>query len=224
VGALQAFVSREGHSCVTQSYTTEHAGKVFKLGSWVRERRKDRSKNRLTHKRIAALDSLGFDWNPYETNFQQGLKALRLYILREGDARVSLRHREEIDGHPFNLGTWASARRAERIKGRLSDERIADLDALVFDWNPHETDYQDGLKALRQYKERKGHARVPARHKERVDNQLFNLGGWVSHRRRDKRKEKFSDDRVAELNALGFDWDPNESDYQIRDSSTKSVH
>jgi hypothetical protein len=117
-------------------------------------------------------------------------------------------HKEPIDRRPFKLGSWASTRRRDRHKNNpyLSVERIAELDALGFDWDPYETSFQEGLKALRQHIEREGHARVPKRHKEALDDRPFNLGQWVGHRRRDRNKDDLSAERIAALNALGFRW------------------
>tara|TARA_B100001142_G_C14153230_1_gene585411 strand:- start:698 stop:892 length:195 start_codon:yes stop_codon:yes gene_type:complete len=37
----------------------------------------------------------------------------------------------------------------------------------------------------------------------------FNLGSWVSERRKFKKKGKLSEERIAQLDTLGFIWDPS---------------
>ena len=210
LGVLQAFVERQGHARVPQSHKELLDSSLFSLGVWVSSRRNDRNKDKLSEERIAALDALGFDWDPLETAYQEGLTALRQYYGREGHARVPRGHKEFLDGSPFSLGGWVTSRRSD--KNKLSEESIAALDALGFDWDPFETDFQEGLTALRQYIEREGHARVPRGHKEPVDGRPFSLGNWVNARR--SKKNNLSDERIAELDALDFDWDPFETAYQ----------
>jgi hypothetical protein len=85
----------------------------------------------LRSDRIVELEALpGWKWDPVEALFQRGLAALRQYVNREGDARVPQRHVEPFDGQTFNLGAWASNRRAAFKRGQLSPDSVAALEAL----------------------------------------------------------------------------------------------
>jgi superfamily II DNA or RNA helicase len=214
LGVLQAFVEREGHARVHRKHKEPFDSGLFNLGSWVSSRRNEKNNNRLLKERIVQLNALGFDWDPLESNFQEGLKALRQFIEREGHARATQIHKEFIDGSLFSLGVWLNRQRIVRKKDDLSKKRIDALNALGFEWRPKETDFQEGLKALRQFTERENHARVPRGHKEFVDGRFYNLGRWVGHRRNDIKNNTLSKERIAALNALRFDWDPYETDFQ----------
>ena len=65
-------------------------------------------------------------WDPIEADYQEGLAYLKAFIEREEHARVPARHTEG----GFNLGAWVARRRQDFKKGKLSEERIADLTAL----------------------------------------------------------------------------------------------
>ena len=69
-------------------YTTEDG---FNLGTWVNSRRQEYKKGKLSEPRRKALEALpGWVWDPFEEDFQEGLKYLKAYVAREGNARVHL--------------------------------------------------------------------------------------------------------------------------------------
>src|ERR1700704_6863885 len=60
--------------------------------------------------------------------------------------------------------------------------------------------WEKGFAALKQFKAREKHCRVPRRHEEGA----FNLGTWVINHR--NRKDTLSVQRRQRLDAIGFDW------------------
>jgi hypothetical protein len=165
----------------------------FGLGRWVSNLRQ--RKQTLPEARREQLDELGFDWDPLETDWADGLRCLRIYTEREGHCRVPHSHNE----NGFRLGQWVRVQR--RNADTLSEARRQQLDEFGFVWDPFETDWADGLRCLRIYKEREGHCRVPPKH---VENG-FRLGQWVGNRR--TKKQTLSEARRQQLDELGFDWD-----------------
>ena len=79
--------------------------------------------------RKAALDELGFEWDPRETDWAEGYRSLLAYREREGHCRVPHQFR---DGDGFKLGYWVATQRFRRDK--MPPERQVALDALGFDW------------------------------------------------------------------------------------------
>jgi hypothetical protein len=204
--ALRQYVGREGNARVPKNQKETIANKVFNLGMWAANRRANRNNDQLSEEHFDALEALGFDWDPYETDFQEGLTALRQYFEREGHGRVPQNHKERVDGQPFKLGSWVSNKRVQRNSGKLNDKRVSALDSLGFDWNTYQTGFEDGLRALRQYIEREGNGRVPPSHIEYFGDRAFSLGKWVSHRRYDRKKGKLSGSQLTSLDEVGFDW------------------
>ena len=61
------------------------------------------------------------------------------------------------------------------------------------------------------YKAIHGHTNV-----SQNDNENKKLGKWVNTQRNAKTKDKLSEERVNKLNEIGFVWDKNEADWQIK--------
>ena len=102
----------------------------------------------------------------------------------------------------FRLGAWLSAQR--RKKDSMPVGRTKRLDAIGIIWDPLESDWEEAIAALKKYKARKGHCRVPFGHTEKK----FKLGRWVGHQR--KIKDAMPDEHRQRLDKIGFVWDPLE--------------
>jgi superfamily II DNA or RNA helicase len=188
---LTMYKEREGHCRVPQ----RHKENGFRLGQWVDNRRQN--KETLSEARRQQLDEFGFVWDPFETDWAEGFRYLRMYKEREGHCRVPAAHKE----NGFRLGQWVFRQRQSTDKETLSEARRQQLDELGFVWDPYETDWAEGFRYLRTYKEREGHCRVPQRHKE----DGFRLGQWVSVQR--SNADTLSAPRRQQLDELGFVWD-----------------
>jgi hypothetical protein len=197
-GLLETYEGREGHAGVP----ARHIESDFNLGSWVTTQRSLWRVGRLSPERIARLEAVsGWIWHPFEVAWDVGFGALESFVAREGHANVPALHSEG----DFNLGTWVQNQRTSLKKGRLSQDRIARLDAVAgWVWDLFDTAWEEGYECLRSYVSREGHARVPTRHKE--DD--YSLGKWVTHQRTDWKAGRVSPDRIARLEALpGWVWD-----------------
>src|SRR5262249_54708638 len=107
---LTIYKGREGHCRVPQ----RHKENGFRLGGWVR---KQRDAQTLSEARRQQLDELGFVWDPFETDWAEGLRYLTIYKAREGHCRVPFKHIE----NGFRLGQWVNRQRTN--KDGLSKER-----------------------------------------------------------------------------------------------------
>ena len=202
---LKTYVEENGHSRVSRGYKTDSG---FNLGSWVSNRRKQKKKGDLTEDRIKILESLpGWTWDPFETNWLEGLEQLKTYVEENGHPRVSKGYKTDSG---FNLGSWVSNRRNEKKNGDLTEDRIKILESLPgWTWDPFETNWLEGLEHLKTYVEENGHSRVSRGYKT---DSGFNLGSWVSNRRKQKKKGDLTEDRIRLLESLpGWTWDPMET-------------
>jgi hypothetical protein len=140
---------------------------------------------RATEERIAALDAIGFNWrlpNPIlrpsdspgddadnapaqnqrlsekgDQIFQDHVEALREYKEKHGHLSISKKYDKSLKDWCLNI---RSARnRPGKGKMQLTQERIAALDAIGFDWS-QKISFIDRVQALRQYKEKRGHLSV----------------------------------------------------------------
>src|SRR5262249_14553602 len=171
-GRLKLYKDREGHCRVPQQYKSPDG---YRLGGWVSEQRHNRDTR--SPERKVRLDALGFVWDEREAGWEEGFSYLKAYKEREGHCYVPAKYKTP-DG--YRLGEWVDSQRVSQNK--LSSERKIRLDKLGFDWDPHDTAWEEGFSYLNAYKEREGHCRVPQRQKEHG----FPLGQWVSVQRATK--------------------------------------
>ena len=99
----------------------------------------------------------------------------------------------------FNLGSWVGNQRS--TKDEMSQERKQRLDDLGFIWNSVDQQWEEGVAALKSYKEQNGDCLVPTKFK--IDG--YGLGHWVSSQR--KAKDRMPLDKKQQLDNFGFIWD-----------------
>ena len=99
----------------------------------------------------------------------------------------------------FKLGQWVAAQRSK--KDWMSPERRQKLTDIGFAWDALTETWEEGFTKLLQFKELKGHCRVPMDFK--LDG--YNLGTWVSNQRTDK--DSISSELKQRLDDIGFIWD-----------------
>jgi hypothetical protein len=189
--ALKQFKAREKHCRVPR----RHQEGVFNLGAWVVNQRNRRAT--LSVERRRRLDAIGFDWTllPFaRASWEQGFAALKQFQSREGHCRVPWEYEEGS----FKLGRWV--RRQRNKSNTMSAAFRRQLDAIKFDWDPNEDRWKKGFAALKQFKAREKHCRIPRRHQEGA----FNLGTWVVNQR--NRRATLSVQRRRQLDAIGFVW------------------
>ena len=186
---LKQFYGREQHCCVP----IRHIEAGYRLGGWVNVQR--RQKDSMSADRRQRLEALGFVWDPFSVQWEEGFALLRQFRNREHHCRVPGRHIE----NGFKLGTWAGVQR--KAKNSISEVRRKQLAALGFVWDPFSSAWEEGFAALKQFSKREGHCQVPKRHTE----DGFILGQWIASQR--SRRGKLSPDRRERLDAIGFVWD-----------------
>jgi hypothetical protein len=186
--ALKKFRSREKHCIVPRGHEEE----TIKLGIWVNNQRYRAST--LSIERKQRLDALQFVWHPYEISWEKGFSALQRFKSREKHCRVPFRHQEG----GIRLGRWVTIQRSKRETLPTGLKRR--LDAIDFVWDLSELAWDRGFAALKHFKLREGHCRVPRGHEEGN----FKLGTWVGNQR--NRKAVLSAERKRRLNAIGFVW------------------
>ena len=149
--------------------------------------------------------------NPLELAWAKGFAALKTFKAREKHCRVPRGHREGA----FNLGTWVVNQRNR--KDTLSVQRRRSLEAIGFNWTLLVRDsWEEGFAALKQFKAREGHCQVLEQHEEGS----FKLGSWVA--RQHTKRQTMSTAWRRQLDAIGFVWDPYESEWERGFAALKS--
>ncbi|MBL8829670.1 MAG: Helicase associated domain protein, partial [Planctomycetaceae bacterium] len=190
-GQLVAYHKRHGN-CDIPVRSKAHKA----LATWVVAQRYERRKGNLSAEEIELLDRLGFTWDPYSAEWRGNYLALLEYKAKHGDCYVASNSEE----YP-NLGRWVKQQRMQRLRGRLSSDRIALLDRAGFSWDARIATWEDRFANLCDFKARYGHTRVPVKWKDNPD-----LGQWVVSQRYKRRKGRLRPEYEHRLDGIGFEW------------------
>ena len=141
-------------------------------------------------------------------SFEQRIEDLRAY--KEKHGHVNVKQSDDKSLYDFCI----QMRRAHNNPGKstvaLTDDRIASLDALGFDWSvrPREQaakkSFEQRIEDLQAYKEKHGHLNV----KHNDDKSLHHFCKNMRHAQNNPEKSTvaLTVDRIASLDALGFEW------------------
>ncbi|MGY3056208.1 superfamily II DNA or RNA helicase [Streptomyces sp. TE3672] len=210
LAAAAEYRARNGHLRVPHDFVTSDP-EEFALGEWIHQIRK--RKETFSPRQRKALDELGMLWNTYEEDWAQGISAARAYRHQHGHLRVQRKEIQEMPDRPegFPLGSWISSRRNARKDGKLTKDRVAELDALGIIWNPVDDQWHRNLAAAQAFHERHGILAISLSHVEELpDGEKFALGQWLQRQYRAVRAGKLDAERAAAIESLGRKVDTNE--------------
>jgi ribosomal protein L7Ae-like RNA K-turn-binding protein len=122
---LQQFKKREGHCKVPQSHIEDKAN----IGTWVRDQRQLKTKEKLDPDRKRRLEKIGFEW-VISATWDEMHALLQQFKKREGHCNVPQSHTED----EANLGTWVNNQRNLKTKEKLDPDRQKRLEEIGFKW------------------------------------------------------------------------------------------
>ncbi|MDO8805241.1 MAG: helicase associated domain-containing protein, partial [Elusimicrobiota bacterium] len=197
--ALEKYRTKHGNCDVPNRWTKDPG-----LGRWVGTQRKRRINGQISKEQVNRLTTLGFEWGPFVSAWEENFYALKQYKAKHGDCNVP----QEWPGN-LGLGRWGSQQRVAMVKGKLSKERVNKLAAFGFDWDLLTSAWEESFRALEQYKAKHGDCNVPSGWPENPG-----LARWVARQRVIKIKGKLSEERANRLTMLGFKWHPSISAWE----------
>jgi hypothetical protein len=139
----------------------------------------------------------------YKT-FDDQMEDLKRFKEMQGHANVSIREDK-------SLGQFCNKTRHTRKNPgngkQLTDERIAAIDALGFNWMSKEyitKSFDERIEDLKEYKRMHGHLRV----KRNENNSLYQFCAVVRYSLKVEKDgtRKLTVERITRLDALGFEW------------------
>jgi len=204
-GLLENYVEAYGNSLVPAKYTNKDG---FRLGGWVRKQRLAYAEGKLSVEKQKAIGQLlGWTWDVFDDMWQKGFDHLQEYVDHKNSALVSIKY---VSNDGYNLGYWIIKQRIDYRKGKLSLEKQQALEELPeWAWNKNEAIWLECLAALREYTEQKGDTLVPRNY---FTKHGYNLGSWVTSRRRDFKIGKLSFEKQKMLEQIhGWVWDTLEA-------------
>ena len=107
-----------------------------RLGAWIGTQRmeyKSRTNPRFTQARVDLLNAIGMVWDVRQFQWNRMYQALERYLQKHGTVRVPQSY---VTEEGVKLGIWLNKVRMEYKRGRLSQARQAQLEALGVVWEP----------------------------------------------------------------------------------------
>ena len=195
------YYAEHGNLNIPKRYTTP-AG--LSLGEWLTTQRRVRAgqiSGNLTEQQIARLDSIGMKWgNRNDAAWEHGLEEARKFREQFGNLQVPAKYKTKDD---YPLGKWINNARKRRNDGKLTEERIRQLDQLGMIWSVFDAKWEQGYALAMNYAARHGDLNVPINY---TTEEGEKLGAWILNQRTAYAKEMLSQDQIGRLEKIGIYW------------------
>ena len=207
---LEEYKKRHGHASVPSAYAANAP-----LAKWVERQRSEmrlRSEGKpsqITDARLGRLGALGLSFRRQGTAWTERLEALRSFRASNGHCLVPSDHPADPQ-----LSKWVQKQRAqmkrrqEGGKSQLTEERVAQLEAIGFCFSVLDAKWDERLRDLRRY------CRTWRDDFATIARKSPGLGKWLYKQKREYqlkvagRPSSLTDRREQELRDLGFDLGP----------------
>lgn len=195
------YYAEHGSLNIPKRYTTP-AG--LSLGEWLTTQRRVRAgqiPGNLTEQQIARLDSIGMEWgNRNDAAWERGLEEARKFREQFGNLQVPAKYKTKDD---YPLGKWINNARKRRNDGKLTEERIRQLNQLGMAWKVFDVRWEQGYALAAVYAQEYGNLDVPRDYKT-ADGKT--LGRWIQNQELAYEQKKLSADQIKRLETIGMQW------------------
>ena len=195
------YYAEHGSLNIPKRYTTP-AG--LSLGEWLTTQRRVRAgqiPGNLTEQQIARLDSIGMEWdNRNDAAWERGLEEARKFREQFGNLQVPAKYKTKDD---YPLGKWINNARKRRSDGKLTEERIRQLDQMGMIWSVFDAKWEQGYALAMNYAAKHGDLNVPVNY---TTEEGEKLGAWILNQRTAYVKEMLSQDQIGRLEKIGIYW------------------
>ena len=186
----------------------------WKVGHWLRTRRKDRKNEKLAQWIIDELDGMRFVWDMNDARVKEKIARLRRHHEDTGDINLPDGDTLDLPDNPqWEAWRWLMYLRNRRRNGKIDRWIIDELDSMGFIWNVAEAKTKAKIARLRQHYEETGGINLSVSDTlDLPDNSRWGAGQWLSRLRVKRRDGKKLDQWIIdELDSMGFIWDLEEA-------------
>uniref|UniRef100_A0A7S4N9C8 Helicase-associated domain-containing protein n=1 Tax=Odontella aurita TaxID=265563 RepID=A0A7S4N9C8_9STRA len=227
---------REGDSEEESDDSDSGEGKIGaderELGNWLTKQRDrykyGKMKTQASH-RVRALEELGVVWDLTEAKWVMMYRKLKDFYEKHGHTNVPCKQEMgEIDSSKGNrdrneieLGKWLRKQRNRYRTGKLSADRVYDLEQLGIVWDLREAKWSLMYSRLEQFHKKHGHINISC--KQETDDVISGEGNrinderelalWLRKQRdtyRNGSMKSRSPHHVHALELLGIEWNQRE--------------
>jgi len=191
----QEYYLKHGDLLVPRHYECSDG---FKLDTWLQNQRTKYRTGKLSDDRIEKLESIGMIWSPEELRWENGIMHAKAYFKEFGDLAVPQKY---VSPDGYNLGTWLGTVRKNYRNGKLSAERIRQLECIGVVWDPIQQLWLRGYAHAEKYYQEHGGLKTG---KDYVCDDGYRLGQWLVHQRQEIKTGRMKNDRLELLMKIGF--------------------
>jgi superfamily II DNA or RNA helicase len=175
------------------------------LGSWCSDKRKYKKKHKLAENRIDKLELLdGWYWGnnviKVVKDFDETYEELKQWISNNNriPSKMSKNKNERL------LGLWCGNKRTAKKNNKISENRIIKLESLNgWYWGQNDK-FDETYEEVTEWITNNN--KIPSSSSKNRNEK--HLGSWCSHKRKCKKNNKLSKDKIAKLELLdGWYWD-----------------
>ena len=200
----KAYREEFGDLRVPRNYTTPSGRR---LGEWIEGHRvayEGKGTRLLTADRIAALESIGMEWElKKQTPWSCYYLSAERYFAANGNLMVPVGYKEK-DG--LWLGEWVRQQRKKYKKGRLTPEQVQKLENIGIQWVIYQRpSWNHWYQMLQNYFYTYGNIEISSSYRT-PDG--YALGMWLCCQRRRYKKQPspLTFEQIAALERLGMVW------------------
>ena len=170
------------------------------LKGWINSQKTSYLRNKLKPERALKLEEIpGWSWEKRDIRILSWEKSISyLKDFAEKHGRIPSRTSVVED---FKLGEWVKGRRTDYNAGRLSPERIAELESISgWTWDPFEDAWRELFDNLKS---------ISLETPDGIPNKFSNkqISSWITRQRKLYKLRSLSESRIAELESLpGWSW------------------
>lgn len=173
------------------------------LRRWMLTQRQARKNGKLSKEREKQLESINFEWDPFEAQWADMLTQLKEYRQIHGNCLVPSKWSEDT-----RLTSWVHTPRLSKRKNKLSETRISQLDEIDFCWSVNQVEIRESswdeiYNELVEFHDACGNCNIP-------EGWKTPLRAWIVKQRKLWRQDKLSEDELKRLKVLGFDSHSND--------------
>ena len=182
------------------------------LSNWCQNKKTDKRKNKLTEEKIKLLEEIpGWYWK--KEAFYKNYEELKEWI----EVNKKLPCSRALDLYEKKWGKWCIMMRLYKRDNKLSEEQIKLLENLP-EWYWGKDKIEKNKTFIEMYNLLKEWVEVNNRIPTNKSKALIekSIGSWSACRRRDKRNNKLSEDKIKLLEELpGWYWDKEDTFYKF---------
>ena len=196
--ALQYYQENGDINSMPEKYTVNG----FKLKSWVVNQRNRFRQGKLSEERIARMEEIGLRWTILEEVWENNYERAVAYYQKFGNLLVPVSYTCD-DG--FNLGVWINNLRTKYRTKKLSDVQIERLEKIGMVWIVNDVRWENMIAHMLAYIKEHGNLNFSQHY---VCEDGYRLGMCLTTLRKNYRNGKLEEDKIRQLEELGFDWNP----------------